>query len=62
MLADLESKAIKAGMMYTEIETKKGIVFKGKSLCMPMMESCFFDIRLYREPRENRRPGHTYKT
>ena len=30
VLADLESKAIKAGMMYTEIQTRKGIVFKGK--------------------------------
>ena len=31
-LAHLEAEAIKAGMMYTEIESKKGIIFKGKLL------------------------------
>ena len=30
-LAHLEMEALKAGMMYTEIESKKGAVFKGKS-------------------------------
>ena len=39
MLEDLESKAIKAGLVYTEIETKKGIVFKGKQLFPVMMSS-----------------------
>ena len=32
VLEDLETKAIKAGQVYTEIQTKKGIVFKGKQL------------------------------
>ena len=39
VLEDLETKAIKAGQVYTEIQTKKGIVFKGKKLFSVMMSS-----------------------
>ena len=39
VLEDLETKAIKAGQVYTEIQTKKGIVFKGKQLFSVMMSS-----------------------